>query len=101
MARIVGIFENGSTIGNVVDQLQFNNITDVHVIEAGQNIEDMVQQMHVLGVPGDQIAEYRRRLEAQRWLVIVQASALELPTVQRAFRSGQALDIDLLPESMA
>lgn len=101
MARIVGIFENGSMVGGVVDQLQFNNITDIQVIEGGQTIEDQVQQMPGLGVPQDQIAEYRRRLEAQRWLVIVQAGALELPTVQRAFRAGQALDIDLLPESMA
>ncbi len=101
MARIVGIFENGSTVGDVVEQLQFNNISDITVLGAEQNIEEVVQQMPVLGVPQDQIVEYRRRLEAQRWLVIVQASALELPTVQRAFRSGQALDIDLLPESMA
>ncbi len=101
MARIVGIFENGSTVGDVVDQLQFNNITDIHVVEAGQNIDHVVQQMPALGVPHDQIDEYSRRLEAQRWLVIVQASALELPTVQRAFRSAQALDIDLLPESAA
>ena len=99
MARVVGIFKNNSTVGAVVEQLRFNDITDITVIEPGHDPDDVAQQMDKLSVPPEQAAEYHtKRQRDGRWLLVVQAEALMLPTVQRALRAGQALDVDLLPE---
>jgi hypothetical protein len=101
MPRIVGIFENGNVVDAVVEQLQLNGLTEVTVL--GPEIEKHAvdQQLQVLLVPDRQADEYRTRLADNRWLLFVQASALDVPTVQRALRSSQAIDIDLLPESGA
>jgi hypothetical protein len=101
MARIVGIFENDSAVNAVVEQLEFNGITQITVIDGEHNGQDITHQLRGLGVPDQQVGEYHTRLQDQRRLLFVQVSALELPMVQRALRSGQALDIDLLPESIA
>lgn len=98
MARIVGVFANNSSLDEVVEQLQFNNITDTTVIAPDQAAEDTAQQIDLLHLPPEQSAEYHRRLHDGRWLLIVQTEALMLPTVQRALRAGQAIDVDLLPE---
>lgn len=101
MPRVVGIFEDSAAVDGVVEQLELNGVTPVMVIGPDTTAEDMAQQVQGLGVPNEQIAEYGARLHAQRWLLFVQASALDLPMVQRALRSGQAIDIDLLPESVS
>jgi hypothetical protein len=98
MARIVGIFENGDAVDAVVEQLQINNVTQLTVLRPDDDAQALSDQLRTMTVPDEQAAEYRTRLDNQRWLLFVQVSALELPTVQRALRSGQALDIDLLPE---
>ena len=98
MARIVGIFESGDAVDGVVEQLQINNVTEITVLRPGDDRQALSDQLRTLTVPDRQAAEYHTRLDNQRWLLFVQVSALELPTVQRALRSGQALDIDLLPE---
>ncbi len=98
MASIVGIFENGSAVDAVVEQLQLNGLSQVTVMRPDADAQALAQQLRVLPVPDKQVEEYHTRLNDQRWLLFVQASALDVPTVQRAFRSGQALDIDLLPE---
>ncbi len=100
MPRIVGIFENGSAVEGVVEQLQINGMTQVTVIGPEQAAEEQAQQLSVMHVPDRQAAEYRRRLQDQRWLLFVQVMALELPTAQRALRAGEAIDIDLLPEGV-
>lgn len=96
MARIMGIFADRSGADAVVEQLQLNGITQVSVIGAEQAGQDAGQLLRGLGVPEDHLAEYERRLRERQWLLLVQAGALELPTVQRALRANQALDIDLL-----
>lgn len=100
MPRVVGVFESSGAVDAVVEQLELNGVTPVMVIGPDHAVEDLAEQVRGLGVPDGQVAEYRTRLEHQRWLLILQVSALELPMVQRALRSGQAIDIDLLPESM-
>jgi hypothetical protein len=103
---MVGVFENKHALDAVVEQLQFNNITQLTTVEpaaAPNNADDDValqQRMRGFGVPEEQMAEYQVRLAAQRWLLFIVASALEVPTVQRALRAGQALDIDLLPDTL-
>ena len=101
MARVVGIFENKSAVQTVVEQLEFNGMTQITILGAEHGVQDVDQQVKRLGVPDTQAAEYRTRLYDQQWLLIVQVSDLDLPMVQRALRAGQALDIDVLPESMA
>lgn len=100
MARIVGIFESSSAVDAVVEQLQVNDVTEVTVLRP-DDAQALQDHLRVFTVPAAQAAEYRTRLDNQRWLLFVQVSALALPTVQRILRSGQALDIDLLPESSA
>lgn len=99
MPRVVGIFESRSALDQVVEQLELNGVTPVMVLGPDQASGDVAQQIRGLGVPDEQTAEYGRRLHDQRWLLFLQVSALDLPMVQRGLRSGQALDIDLLPES--
>ncbi|MDP9313498.1 MAG: hypothetical protein M3R24_21880 [Chloroflexota bacterium] len=100
MPRIVGIFEDGSAVEGVVEQLQLNGLTQVTVIGPEQAAEEQAQHLSIMHVPDQQAAEYRRRLQDQRWLLFVQVTALELPTAQRALRAGEAIDIDLLPEGV-
>jgi hypothetical protein len=100
MPRIVGIFEHGSAVEGVVEQLQLNGMTQITVIGPEHDAQELTQQLVGMNVPDAQAAEYRRRLQDQRWLLFVQVPALELPTAQRALRSGQAIDIDLLPEGV-
>lgn len=101
MPRMVGVFESSDAVDGVIEQLELNGVTQSMVFGPELASEDLAQQVRGLGVPDEQIAEYRTRLQNQRWLLFVQVAALELPMVQRALRSGQAIDIDLLPESMA
>ncbi len=101
MAWIVGIFENGSAVDGVVEQLQLNGVSQVTVMRPDADTQALAQQLRVLPVPDKQVEEYRTRLHDHYWLLFVQVSVLDVPTVQRAFRSGQALDIDLLPEPSA
>lgn len=96
MPRIVGIFEESSAVDGVVEQLQLNGMTQLTVIGPEQG----AVQLSGMNVPDKQAAEYNRRLQDQLWLLFVQVSALELPTAQRALRSGEAIDIDLLPEGV-
>lgn len=100
MARVVGIFGSSSEVDAVVEQLQLNGITQITTLAPNRDVQDITRQLSILNVPERQSAEYHTRLEDQRWLLFVQASDLDLPLVQRALRSGQAIDIDLLPESM-
>lgn len=100
MARVVGIFGSSSEVDAVVEQLQLNGITQITTLAPSRDVQDITRQLSILNVPERQSAEYHTRLEDQRWLLFVQASDLDLPLVQRALRSGQAIDIDLLPESM-
>ncbi len=103
MARIVGVFHDQSAVNAVVAQLHFNNITQITIVRpdaAPADAPDVAQQFRRLGIRDAQIREYQTRLAAQRWLLFIMARALELPTVQRALRGGQALDIDVLPESL-
>ena len=60
---------------------------------------DILPGVSALGIPADQVSEYGRRLSDQRWLLIIESSAIDLPLVQRALRSGDAIDIDILPEA--
>ena len=101
MAWIVGIFENGSAVDAVVEQLQLNGLSQATVMRPDADAQALAHQLRVLPVPDKQVEEYHTRLNDQRWLLFVQVSALDVPTVQRAFRSDQALDIDLLPEPSA
>ncbi len=101
MARIVGVFHDQSAVDAAVAQLHFNNITQITIVRpdaAPADGPDVAQQFRQLGIPDAQIRQYQTRLAAQRWLLFIMARALELPTVQRALRGGQALDIDVLPE---
>jgi acyl CoA:acetate/3-ketoacid CoA transferase alpha subunit len=99
MARLVGVFQDRSAVDAVVEQLQFNGITDLTVVAPDAAWDDAsVQQLGGFGVPDEQMQEYGQRRAAQRWLLLILASALEVPTVQRALRNGQAVDIDLLPD---
>jgi hypothetical protein len=60
---------------------------------------DTPQHLGTLGIPSDQVDEYGQRLRDQRWLMIIESSAIDLPLVQRALRAGAAIDIDILPEA--
>lgn len=91
MARIVGIFQPTTDVAAVMDQLHLNNITQITLLTADEIANG-------LSAPEAQSAEYQRRLTQGQQLLFVQVSATELPTVQRAFRTFEAADIDLLPE---
>lgn len=105
MARIVGIFRDDAAVDAVVEQLRLNGIEDLRTIsardlpaEARDNAQATIDHLRGLGVPAELTAEYRERLQNELRLLLVQSSATELPTVQRAMRQAQAVDIDLLPE---
>ncbi len=101
MARVVGIFGTMSAVQAVVEQLEFNGMQKITILGMEDGLQDVDQQVERLGLPATQAAEYRTRLHNQQWLLLVQASDLDLPMVQRALRAGQALDIDVLPEAIA
>ncbi len=101
MARLVGVFADRRAVDVVVEQLQFNGIAQLTVVAPDAAPNDVsVQQLRGFGVPNEQLRDYERRRAAHRWLLLIRADALEVPTVQRALRNGQAVDIDLLPESV-
>jgi hypothetical protein len=101
MAQVVGIFQSCHAVDAMIEQLHLNGITQVVVMRPDGDMQAQVKQFREFGVPYAQLEEYRTRLHDQRCLLFVQISALDLPTVQRAFRSSQALNIDLLPDSGA
>ena len=100
MARVVGFFENIRAVQAVVEQLEFNGLRQITILGTDHGVQDVDQQVERLGLPAPQAAEYRTRLHNQQCLLLVQARDLDLPMVQRALRTGQALDIDVLPEAM-
>lgn len=101
MARIVGVFENSSMLHEVVAQLRLNGVAQLTVVDPGDDLDQSMQQLRAIGTPDAQVAEYRARLGDQRWLLLVQLSDIDLPMAQRALRNGQALDVDILPDSTA
>lgn len=101
MARIVGFFKTSNAVQDVVEQLELNGMKQIVVVRPEHGMQDVQQQIERLGVPNIQAAEYLDRLRDRQWLLLVQASDIDLPMVQRALRTGQALDIDVLPEAMS
>lgn len=98
MARVVGIFAGQDALDSVVEQLEINGISQIRVVGPDELSDETPQHLSALGIPTDQVSEYGRRLSDQRWLMIIESSAIDLPLVQRALRSGAAIDIDILPE---
>ncbi len=107
MPRIIGIFADQHAANGVVEQLQLNGIDRTRVLRSSdQTLEPTesataAQELHTVRLPEKQAAEYRARLQQNQCLLLVEASTLDLPTVQRLLRNAQALDIDLLPETGA
>jgi hypothetical protein len=108
MPRIIGIFAAQSVADEVVEQLELNGIDRTTVLCSpdqltgpGESTLPGARAMHAVHLPEKQAAEYRARLQQNQCLLLVEVSALDLPTVQRLLRNAQPLDIDVLPESAA
>ena len=99
MARIVGIFGGQDGLDDVVEQLELNGISQIRLVGPDELSDDTPQHLAALGIPADQVSEYGQRLRDQRWLMIIESSAIDLPLVQKALRSGEAIDIDILPDA--
>lgn len=107
MPRIIGIFADQGAGNEVIEQLEINGIDQTTIlcasgqtVELAENSHAVAQELHAVRLPEAQAAEYEARLQRNQCLLLVEVSALDLPTVQRLFRNGQALDIDLLPETI-
>jgi hypothetical protein len=99
MARIVGVFAGQDGLDDVVEQLELNGISQIRLVGPDELSDDTPQHLSMLGIPSDQVGAYDQRLRDQRWLMIIESSAIDLPLVQRALRSGDAFAIDILPEA--
>ena len=108
MPRVIGIFADQHAANGVVEQLKLNGIdrttllgSSNQTLEPAESAPAATQELHTVRLPEKQAAEYRTRLQQNQCLLLVEASTLDLPTVQRLLRNAQALDIDLLPETGA
>jgi len=103
---MIGIFQDQRAADAVIEQLELNGIDRTTLVRASSQIGELAERMPAvaqdlptLRLPAAQAAEYRARLERNQCLVLVEAGALALPTIQRILRNGNVVDIDLLPDT--
>ena len=102
MPRIIGIFDHQRAVEEVIEQLALNGIDRTTTLDASGHTGEgrsICRELHALRLPEKQATEYQARLQRHQCLLLVEASALELPTVQRILRNGHVVDIDLLPDT--